>query len=142
MAISGVNTNSLADMMLAQMKDKEKKAQQEGGGFAALLSGGAVSGSANNNVAKAEATSQSASLKKDAREEFLEYMKKTPAERMQEAWLKAHGITKEEFEAMPPEEKQAITDQMKQEIEDKLQKQAETGQGEEQPKLMIGLGFG
>ncbi len=39
---------------------------------------------------------------------FLDYMSKTPEERYFESFLKSKGMTKEEFEALPPEEKQAL----------------------------------
>lgn len=61
----------------------------------------------------------------DSVQEFMNYMKKSPAERMLESWLAAHGITKEEFDAMSPKEKQALMDQMKREIEAQIKKQAE-----------------
>ena len=54
--------------------------------------------------------------KRDAAKEFLEFMTMTPAERMQYMWLKQHGISKEEFEAMSPEEKQKILDKIREEV--------------------------
>lgn len=39
---------------------------------------------------------------------FLAYMSKTPEERFFESFLKSKGMTKEEFEALPPEDKQAL----------------------------------
>lgn len=59
-----------------------------------------------------------------AKDVFRDYMKMTPAERMAENWLKAHGLSKEKLEAMSPEEREAILKQMKQEIEDQLKQQA------------------
>jgi hypothetical protein len=77
------------------------------------------------------ATTSAASLasKDDAVAEFMQYMAKSPAERMQEAWLAQHGYTKEQFDALPPEKKQALIEQMKQEIEEKLKEQAKQNPG-------------
>jgi hypothetical protein len=49
--------------------------------------------------------------------EFMAYAKKTSAEKLQEAWLARHGISKKEFDAMSAEEKQKILTQMKSDIE-------------------------
>ncbi|MBI1363459.1 MAG: hypothetical protein GC134_05700 [Proteobacteria bacterium] len=55
---------------------------------------------------------------------FLEYTHETPEERMVNAWLAAHGISKEEFEAMSPDEQQALLDQMRAELKDKMEAKA------------------
>jgi hypothetical protein len=60
-------------------------------------------------------------------EEFRDYMSKTPEQRMQENWLRAHGITPEEFAAMSPEEQLKLMDQMRAEIENKLKERAMMG---------------
>ncbi|HEY1096636.1 MAG TPA: hypothetical protein VGF14_05295 [Alphaproteobacteria bacterium] len=60
-------------------------------------------------------------------QEFTEYMKKSPAERMMDDWLRAHGMTKEEFDALGPEEKQKILEEMKQDIEEKMKEKAAEG---------------
>lgn len=62
---------------------------------------------------------------KAALDEFTAYMKKSVAERMEEAWLKAHGMTKEQFEALPPEEKKAMIEEMRKDIEEKMKQEAE-----------------
>ncbi len=58
---------------------------------------------------------------------FMDYMKKTPAERMEENWLKAHGLTKEKLAKMTPKEQEAIMKQMKTEIETALKEKTEKG---------------
>ena len=58
-------------------------------------------------------------------QEFTDYMKQTPAQRMQASWLAQHGITKEQFDALPAEEKQKLLAQMKQEIETKIKQSME-----------------
>lgn len=49
-------------------------------------------------------------------ETFLAYMKKTPVERWVENWLKSRGLTKEEFDALPPEEHEALAREMAEEL--------------------------
>lgn len=58
---------------------------------------------------------------------FTEYMKKSPEERMMDDWLRAHGMTKEEFDALGPEEKQKILEEMRQDIEEKMKQKAAEG---------------
>jgi hypothetical protein len=60
----------------------------------------------------------------DSAQEFLDYMKKTPEQRLQEAWLKAHGVTPEQFEAMSPEEQQKLLEQMREDIKAKMKEDA------------------
>jgi hypothetical protein len=74
-------------------------------------------------------TSTTASLGKngtnrpDAVQDFLRYMKMTPWERMEAAWLRAHGYTKEQVDALPAEERQKLLDKMKQEIAEMIRRQ-------------------
>lgn len=61
----------------------------------------------------------------DAKDVFTDYMKKTPAERMADNWLRAHGYTKEKLDAMTPEERDSVMKQMQHEIEEQLKQQTE-----------------
>lgn len=61
---------------------------------------------------------------KQATNDFLAYMKKSLAERMQEAWLKQHNMTREQFEALPPEEKKKVAEEMRADIEEKIKEMA------------------
>ncbi|HWA49171.1 MAG TPA: hypothetical protein VG742_12900 [Dongiaceae bacterium] len=54
-------------------------------------------------------------------ETFLAYMKKTPAERWVESWLAARGLTKEEFEALPPKEHEALAKEMAEDLKEAMQ---------------------
>jgi hypothetical protein len=56
---------------------------------------------------------------------FKNYMKMTPAERMEDAWLKSHGLTKEKLAAMSPTERENVMKQMKTEIEQNLKQKTE-----------------
>jgi len=49
-------------------------------------------------------------------ETFLAYMKKSPAERWVENWLAARGLTKEEFNALPPDQHEALAKEMAEDL--------------------------
>lgn len=57
-----------------------------------------------------------------AAQNFLNEIKKSPIERMVDAWLKAHGLTKEDLEKMPPEKQQAIMKQMSEDIAEAMKR--------------------
>lgn len=61
----------------------------------------------------------------DARQQFLDYMSKSPEERWQEQWLSSHGLSKEAFDALPPDEKQALADKMAEEFKQHLKEAQE-----------------
>lgn len=67
----------------------------------------------------------SASARSAEAESFFTFMKQSPAEMMQDAWLKRHGISKEEFAAMGPAERQKIVDQMTRELREEAKKLAD-----------------
>ncbi|MDY0884529.1 hypothetical protein ACFPL7_04085 [Dongia soli] len=66
-------------------------------------------------------------------QDFLDYMKKTPAQRMVDAWLKQHNLTQEELNAMPADQREAITKQMAADL--KAQMQKDQMQKQEQAKV-------
>lgn len=68
--------------------------------------------------------SKSPQLQRTPEQEFLDFMKLTPAQRMQEQWLAAHGLTRQDLENMEPEKRDALMKQMAQEIEEKIKQQA------------------
>ena len=55
--------------------------------------------------------------------EFKNYMEMTPAERMVQSIMTEMGITKEEFEAMPPEEQQALLLKIQEKIEERVKEE-------------------
>lgn len=61
----------------------------------------------------------------DTEKAFLEYMEKTPAERIREAILKEMGITEEDLAQMTPEQRQGIEEEIAQRMQDKAVKTAE-----------------
>lgn len=63
---------------------------------------------------------------------FRKFMNMTPEERMFELLLKKRGLTKEEFEALPPEEREKILAEIEDEIRQKIEKKsASTGTGDD-----------
>jgi len=55
-----------------------------------------------------------------AADDFLSYMKESPAERMADSWLAAHGLSKEKLAAMSPEQRDAVLKQMAKELQDQV----------------------
>lgn len=49
-------------------------------------------------------------------ETFLAYMKKSPVERWIDSWLAARGLTKEKFDALPPDEHEALAREMAEDL--------------------------
>jgi hypothetical protein len=47
---------------------------------------------------------------------FLAYLKKSPVERWVESWLAARGLTREEFDALPPDQHEAIAKEMAEDL--------------------------
>lgn len=60
-----------------------------------------------------------------AREEFLEYMKKPPMQRMREAILKQMGLTEADLAAMTPEQHAAVEAEIAERIRERLLEQAQ-----------------
>lgn len=81
------------------------------------ISGGGAS-TAGTNAQNTTSTS-------DPVQDFLKYMQETPQQRMEDAWLHAHGLTREQLAAMSPRERQKILNQMKQDIEWQVKQSAE-----------------
>jgi len=77
------------------------------------LSFGSVTALTAKATAKPPATKTNS-----AAEDFLSYMKESPAERMMDSWLAAHGLSKEALAAMSPEKREAVLKQMAKELQD------------------------
>lgn len=52
--------------------------------------------------------------------DFLDYVKKTPEERLRDKILKALGITEEDLESMPPEERLAVENKIREIIKETI----------------------
>ena len=63
---------------------------------------------------------------KDPYQELSDFMKMTDAQKMQYLWLKKHGISQEEFDAMGGEDKQKLVEKMQQELEAQMKKAIES----------------
>ncbi len=61
----------------------------------------------------------------DAAKEFLDFMDKTPEERMRAQILGSMGLTEEELAALPPEERRKIEAKIQETIEARIQKDTE-----------------
>jgi acyl-CoA reductase-like NAD-dependent aldehyde dehydrogenase len=66
-----------------------------------------------------------ASKTNSAADNFLAYMKESPAERMADSWLAAHGLSKAKLAAMTPEQRDAVLKQMAKEITDQVAQAAQ-----------------
>lgn len=76
-------------------------------------------------AAAPSASDQGASASGNAAEQaFLNYMKETPAQHLEDAWLKAHGLTRQQLAAMSPTQREAIEKQMATDIETKVKQDA------------------
>lgn len=62
-------------------------------------------------------------------DEFLNFAKMSPADRMRAQFLAAHGLTEDDLKNMDPKERQKIEDQIREEIEQALKKDTEKKAG-------------
>jgi hypothetical protein len=53
-------------------------------------------------------------------QQFIDYMKETPAHRMFANFLNSHHISQSQFDAMPPKEQEALTQQFEQELKQQI----------------------
>lgn len=83
----------------------------------------------NPDAAKQEQTSVGKQEASGALQEFRDYMSKSPAQKIKEKLLAELGLTKEEYDALPPERKmmidQQIAQRMQEEAEMKVQAKLE-----------------
>lgn len=120
--------------------------------FASMLSGannassGGTQGvSGASNTQPAASTQSTTAMAKPVKpgdsptDDFLNYMKMTPEQRAQYKWLAAHGITKEQFDAMSDADKAKLMAQMKQEIEDQMQRQAEQNNKDGKTRIPVDI---
>jgi hypothetical protein len=56
----------------------------------------------------------------DTEQRFMTEMRKTPAQRLREQWLKAHNLTEDDLASKTPEERKAIEDSITEEIKKRL----------------------
>ncbi|PCJ01068.1 MAG: hypothetical protein COB14_04085 [Alphaproteobacteria bacterium] len=74
-----------------------------------------------------EESTESVSNDPDPVKEFLDYMSKTPEERWFDAMLAEKGLTREQYDALPPEEKLALEIEIQEKIKERTAQKAEEG---------------
>jgi len=81
----------------------------------------------NTNLSSNASLSSSGGSSSDssAVQDFLNFMKESPAQRMVDEWLKAHNLTEKELTAMPAAKRDAIEKQMAQDIENAVKQRME-----------------
>ena len=79
---------------------------------------------ANAVAAAREARAGAAADAENPVQQFLNYMKETPAQRMEDSWLAAHHLTRKQLESMPAAKRQAIEQEMAREIKDRMKQAA------------------
>jgi len=60
-----------------------------------------------------------------AKQDFLDYAHETPEQRMEDNWLRAHGLDSKKLAAMDPKDRAKIMKEMKDDIEQSLKNQTE-----------------
>jgi len=87
--------------------------------------GSSASASASGTTSQSKSTSQGNSVVQD----FLDYAKMSPAERMRENILKSLGLTEQQFEKLSPAQQQAVNQKIQQIMLQQIQQNAgKTGQ--------------
>lgn len=135
MALQGISGAYASQASLPAAKLKQEIADQS---FATLLNTGsekkpdgtplkvlAIQPASDVTETKSSSSEAVKEKEKTPAELFLEYMNKTPEQRWKEAWLKQHGLTEKEFEALSAEKKQALMDQMAQDMKEQVRQTAE-----------------
>jgi hypothetical protein len=79
--------------------------------------------------ASSASQSESATVSKSQQtiNEFLDYAKLSTGEKMLQAWLGKHGMTKEDFEGLSPEKQKKLMDEFKQDMEREANRKIENG---------------
>lgn len=75
-------------------------------------------------LAAAAAAPAAATGASDPVQEFRNYMKETPAQRLEDTWLAAHHLTRQQYEAMSPQERDGIQKQMASELKEQVKQAA------------------
>lgn len=60
-----------------------------------------------------------------AKADFLDYAHETPEQRMEDNWLRAHGLDRKKLAAMNDDDREKILKQMREDIEQSLKHQTE-----------------
>lgn len=68
-----------------------------------------------------------ATAAKSPEEKFLDYAKKTPAEKMRDALLSSIGVTEEQLKNMSPEQRREVEQKIADKIKEAVNKKTENG---------------
>lgn len=81
-----------------------------------------------NTITGAATGSKAAQEGSSAVQNFMSYMKETPAQRFEDSWLAAHGLTEKSLNAMPAQQREAILKQMAEDMKKQVQQQTQAAQ--------------
>jgi TPP-dependent pyruvate/acetoin dehydrogenase alpha subunit len=63
-----------------------------------------------------------------AEQKFLDYAKKSPAEKIRDALLQSIGVTEDELKSMTPEQRKEVEQKIADKIKEAMQKQTDKGE--------------
>ena len=63
----------------------------------------------------------------DGVQQFMDYMKETPAQRLFTSFLNSHHITQSQFDAMSPKQQEALTQQFEQQLKQQMAEASDKG---------------
>lgn len=89
-----------------------------------LLPQPAGSAAGGQSAAKKDSSLSSIANGGDPAQTFLDYMKKSVAERMRDAWLAAHHLSQKQLDQMTPDERDSVEKQMAEDIKNEMKQQA------------------
>jgi hypothetical protein len=102
-------------------------------GIGGVFSSSAASAAAQQAQAAAAQdsglTSETPNATNSAVQSFMNYAKESPAQRMVDDWLKAHGLTEQELDKMPPDKQAQIRKEMAADIKKQIDEQMEKKTG-------------
>jgi hypothetical protein len=70
---------------------------------------------------------------------FLKIAQAPQAEKLQEQWLRAHGLSKEKLAAMTPEKREAVIKEMTEEIKQQMKEAALQAQEKKDPTKTVNI---
>lgn len=79
--------------------------------------------SSQTNAATPSPAQDAQQTSKDAADWFLTFMRESPAQQMEDEWLKQHGLTRAQLDSMPTAQREAIIKQMQQDIKKKMEQE-------------------
>jgi hypothetical protein len=112
MDIASILSNSTDTSLTTSAVQKESKAASSFENY--LLEASDTSSDTTSSTSTSDTSSNS------GLEEFMQYAKETPAQRIFDSWLSSQKITEDQYNAMTPAEKQTIMDKFEAQMKSKL----------------------